>query len=413
MATRQPSRRSVNRRVKGFMADESGAIALIMAAALIALLGMGALAVDIGYMSSVQTNLKIAAEAGALAGAAALGSNTDWSSAATSILQQNGQSLTDCQVQRGYWSRVQQKFFPSAPLETPSPVDAIKVVANQKIQLSFATILGFNRDRDLTGTAVAVSRGASPYTFFVGDPIKYPNSDLTLSAWLTKVTGSVFSNDNVKVSGLGITITGTAAAVHDVNAGGWGVNIGTIQENAPPLPMPDYSSNVTSLNPTIYNGNTILSGNNISISNSIYVKATPGTGGRHGTPAQAGTLKISGVGINTTGTIMADSDITLDTIANSLTISGSNQAALYSLNGNITINTILFGDIGSSAIIYAPNGTVTVDAVGVGFQGSIIAGKGITINGLGMSFKGGYGITAIPGASGAFGGGGQGAALVQ
>jgi hypothetical protein len=56
---------------------------------------------------------------------------------------------------------------------------------------------------------------------------------------------------------------------------------------------------------------------------------------------------------------------------------------------------------------------VTVNAGGVGFQGSIIAGKGITINGLGMSFKGGYGIKAIPGASGAFGGGGQGAALVQ
>ncbi|MHB9075111.1 MAG: TadG family pilus assembly protein [Desulfobaccales bacterium] len=411
MAPRLPSRGKLNQRVKDFIAEESGAIALIMAAALVALLGMGALAIDYGYMASTQSDLKKAAEAGALAGAAALGNSKDWSAAATSILQKNGYLSSDFEVNKGSWSLVQQKYFTTAPSgENPSPVDAIQVVVAKSLELSFAPILGI-KSKALTGTSVAVPKGGAPYTLFVGDPVKYPTSDLTLSAWLTKVTGSVFSNDNVKVSGLGVTITGTAAAVHDVNASGWGVKIGTIKENATALPMPDYSSNIKSLNPEIYSGDQTFSANNMSIANSIYVQAKSGTGGRHGTPAQAGDVTINGIGISTTGAILADGDITITSAG--FTMNGANQMALYSLNGDITINAFIFNDTSSSAIIYAPNGTVTVKAIGAAFQGSIIAGKGITINGLGMSFQGGYGIKAIPGAGSAFGGGGQGASLVQ
>ena len=67
------------------MADESGALALVMALALVAFLGMAALAVDYGYMCVVQGELEKAAEAGALAGANALGSasNPNWSGGQT------------------------------------------------------------------------------------------------------------------------------------------------------------------------------------------------------------------------------------------------------------------------------------------------------------------------------------------
>lgn len=415
MTLRLPSRQDVNRRIKDFMVDESGAIALIMAAALVALLGIGALAVDIGYMSSVQDELKIAAEAGALAGAAALGNNTDWSAAANTILQKNGQSLADCQVKQGYWSLVQQKFLTTAPSENPSPVDAIKVVVAKNVQMSFAAILpGINSSQNVTGTAVAVPRGGSPYTLFVGDPVNYPSSDLNLNAWFTKVTGSVFSNDNVSISGWFDNITGAAVAHGKVTKSGLGISVGSTTNNAATLPMPDYSKNIIDIVPTAnkYSGNQTFSGNNMSIANSIYVQKKAASGkGRHSTPAEPGDVTINGIGISTTGAILADGDITVTSAG--FTMSGANQMALYSINGDITINAAIFSDVSSSAIIYAPNGKVTVNALGAAFQGSIIAAKGISIGGAFMTFKGGYGIKSIPGASGAFGGGGQGAALVQ
>ncbi|MFA4901375.1 MAG: pilus assembly protein TadG-related protein [Desulfobaccales bacterium] len=155
--------------VKGVIADDSGAIALIMAFALTAFLGMAALAVDYGYMSEVQSELKKAAEAGALAGANALAKNADWNTAATSIVQENqaaGKLLTDCQVLSGYWSLVQGKFFGAAPQETPAPVQAIQVVVPKDagnnggpLQLSFAPIFGINTT-NLSGTAVAIVKSS-------------------------------------------------------------------------------------------------------------------------------------------------------------------------------------------------------------------------------------------------------------
>jgi Flp pilus assembly protein TadG len=164
MAPRQLSRRDVNWRVKDFIADESGAIALVMAFVLVGFLGMGALAIDISYMSSVQNDLKKAAEAGALAGAAALGSSSspDWSkgqTAAEDIVTKNyavGQPLTDCQVDGGYWD-LSSKSFVANTTQTLSASQfwAIRVVVDKNVPLSFAPILGLN-NKDLTGTAVAM-----------------------------------------------------------------------------------------------------------------------------------------------------------------------------------------------------------------------------------------------------------------
>ena len=72
----------MNREARDFIINESGAVALIMALAIVALLGMAAVTVDYGYMSLVQNQLKNAAEAGALAGANAFGKNSPNSAAA-------------------------------------------------------------------------------------------------------------------------------------------------------------------------------------------------------------------------------------------------------------------------------------------------------------------------------------------
>jgi Flp pilus assembly protein TadG len=377
--------------VEGFIADESGAIALVMAFLLVAFLGLGALAVDIGCIASGQDDLKKAAEAGALAGAAALGCTKDWYSAATSILQKNG--LSGCEVQKGYWSLVQKKFLTTAPSETPSPVSAIRVVAARNVQLSFAPILGIN-SKDLTGTAVAVLRGGgSGYTLFSGN-------DLTISNFLGyfNINGSVFSNGNMKLTGFsigGINITGSAAAGNTITQK-YNVDIqGSTTNHAATLDMPDYSSNIMNMGYTTFKPgkkNSPLT----TINGNVYVD---------------GDVTINSALVNITGAVMAEGDINVTALGVGQYTSNDNQLALYSKNGDITITSIAFGD-NASSIIYAPNGKVTINSAVGDFHGAIIA-KEVQFGSMAMTLTGGFGYKSIPGATGGIFGGGRGAALVQ
>ena len=125
----------MKKRWQTFIADQSGAMAVMAALLMTVLLSAAALAVDYGYMAWVQGELQKAADAGALAGARVLGSdaNPDWSAgqaAATSIVQQNkaaGKLLTDCQVDYGYWSKLTHTLQSSSitPQKTDAP--AIRV----------------------------------------------------------------------------------------------------------------------------------------------------------------------------------------------------------------------------------------------------------------------------------------------
>jgi Flp pilus assembly protein TadG len=155
--------------------DQSGAIAVIIGLALIMLAGFSALAIDIGHLAWVQSELKKAAEAGALAGARTLvpyiagnPPQPDWSrfqAVATNTVKANyadGNQLTDCTVQPGYWSVVQRLFFTTAPAEIPPPVPGIQVVVAKKsgqnngpLQWLFAPVLGFSPTKDLSATSVA------------------------------------------------------------------------------------------------------------------------------------------------------------------------------------------------------------------------------------------------------------------
>ena len=115
----------MNQRWQTFISDQSGAMAVTVALLMVVLLSVAALAVDFGYMAWVKGELQKAADAGALAGARALVPYTgtplapNWAQAqtkATQTVQQNqaaGQSLTNCQVQTGYWSLNDQNYLQS------------------------------------------------------------------------------------------------------------------------------------------------------------------------------------------------------------------------------------------------------------------------------------------------------------
>ena len=64
--------RRIPRRWRSFLVDQDGAIGIVIALLLPVLLGFAGLAIDIGHLYVVNTQLKNAADAGALAGARGL-----------------------------------------------------------------------------------------------------------------------------------------------------------------------------------------------------------------------------------------------------------------------------------------------------------------------------------------------------
>ena len=163
------------------MVNESGVIAIVVALAMTALLGMAALAFDSWYVLVVQNQLQNAADAGALAGAKAFGekspnsaaAQTAATNAATAVVTTNywgNTQLTSCTLTPGYWSFVNSKFTsttdPTAtlPTETPPALWAVQVVVAKSagnnggpLSLLFAPIWGINTT-NLSGTAVAIAK---------------------------------------------------------------------------------------------------------------------------------------------------------------------------------------------------------------------------------------------------------------
>ena len=108
--------RQIPTRSSAFLVDQDGAMAIVIAVLFPILIGFAGLAVDIGHMYVVKSQLKNAADAGALSGARALvpysgsPSTPDWIAGrdkATLTVKLNhadNEPLTDCQVEWGYWS---------------------------------------------------------------------------------------------------------------------------------------------------------------------------------------------------------------------------------------------------------------------------------------------------------------------
>jgi Flp pilus assembly protein TadG len=178
-------------------------------------MGMAALVIDYGYMGMVQSELKKAAEAGALAGAQGLGSasNPNWSaaqSAAEDIVTENqaaGEQLTDCTVDGGYWD-LSSKSFDANTSKTPSSseVAAIRVIVAKTVQLSFAPILpGINSTQDLSGTAVAMTSPTAAAVTGGWGILEIGNGNVSIS-------GAVASNGSVGVNGNGkVTVSGSGS----------------------------------------------------------------------------------------------------------------------------------------------------------------------------------------------------------
>jgi hypothetical protein len=158
------------------ISDQSGAMAVMVALLMVVLLSAAALGIDYGYMAWVHSELKKAAEAGALAGAKALAPYTgapptpNWSQARTAATQTvllnrvDSQLLTDCTVNSGYWS-LTSKTLPLqstaiSPTARDVPAVQVRIIKSAglnggPIQMMFAPIFGVHTF-DLSAQAVAM-----------------------------------------------------------------------------------------------------------------------------------------------------------------------------------------------------------------------------------------------------------------
>ncbi len=176
---------SLRRRVK----EEKGATIILVAVSMVVLLGMAALAIDVGYLYVVRGELQNAADSGALAGAQVLylpdGTQVDTSETgaiptATAYVANNYSEQAAVQVQsvdRGHWNPATREFTANnitiAPPRLwdqttvelnndPNFINAVRVITTRKTlaatgkpeQPFFARILGAG-PIDVTASAVA------------------------------------------------------------------------------------------------------------------------------------------------------------------------------------------------------------------------------------------------------------------
>jgi hypothetical protein len=169
---------------------DKGALAVIAALGITVLLGMAALALDIGHLLSVKNELQSAADAGALAGSRALspylGNLPNWTqgqSTATYTIQHNkvdGVFLSNCQVEPGYWSLTGRVLQATGITPTNNDVPAIRVrvsrTAGQNggpVNLFFGPILGANTT-SVSAQAVAFISGIAGIPAGSGFPMATP-----------------------------------------------------------------------------------------------------------------------------------------------------------------------------------------------------------------------------------------------
>jgi Flp pilus assembly protein TadG len=166
----------IKTRLTGFRKDESGATAVVVALLIVALLGMGALAIDIGHICWVQNDLKKAAEAGALAGVRRLwpidlktdsnrvpntANATTWAlnTATTNKVEGVNLDASEVTVQVGRYDYATQLFNAGV-----SPANAVRVTTHRdNVQMFLAQIFGIF-SRNMTANATAIMDFAASFS---------------------------------------------------------------------------------------------------------------------------------------------------------------------------------------------------------------------------------------------------------
>lgn len=218
-----------------FHSDESGGIAVIVTIVLTAMFFMAALVLDIGHLSTVKSEVRKAAEAGAYAGARALGlpkDITDWNwdngkATAVAAVQQNAAdqlSLADftaTNVQVGYWdmswnARTAHDLLPSTITPVIGQVAAVKVTvaktqggsgSSAPVATTFSSMMGIS-SMGVQASAVAMISPPTKVPYPGCFPFALP-WDYVLNNWTNLKPFKVAANQHVDSGGQWTSFKGT------------------------------------------------------------------------------------------------------------------------------------------------------------------------------------------------------------
>jgi hypothetical protein len=265
---------------------------LLIAVAMLALLGLTAIAIDGGNVYRDRRQAQNAADNAALAAALAITQNQDWQQAASTRASQNGY-LND-----GVRSVV-EVYYP--PVEGPyaGNTEYVQVIITSHVSTYFASIVGVSQ---LTNRVQAVARARPPQALFNGNavvglaPTACKAVEFQGNAQMTITGSGLFVNSNCSCdqtaaffnnSGAGTLHVPYIQSVGCVKYKNGAVDAGNIQTGVqpllyppswlPPIPACDYTwnslSGSRSLQPGVHcvngdftiNANDVLTGNGVTI----------------------------------------------------------------------------------------------------------------------------------------------------
>ena len=378
-------------KIKKFLQNENGYVAVIVALSMTMILGFTAFVVDYGQMANKRRLLQNAADAAALAAAIELPADTGLAinrgrNAALSYAGANGVSDTGTNV----------------TVSHPSTSE-VKVEVKQQVPLSFAQVITGKKEAVVKASATAKkTEGSSDFKYAM-----FSGSGTSIGTTIywgdnSYVIGDMHSNSNMRVQNT--IITGTATAV--------GINYDEviITPHAPSVTPPDFAgflagkdivtlthAEVLSFAPNPWDIGYYSSGGKYVYSFHVdgildSILSAPQYSGKFVRIDGSLTLN-NGSGDLPYGNLIVSKDIVIN---GTYTGSGDpyppGMTCLISETGNITFNN----KIGKVAgLFYAPAGTVTLNGIETMMYGKIIADKIICNNGI--KIDGTYDISPILG----------------
>jgi Flp pilus assembly protein TadG len=265
---------------------------LLIAVAMLALLGLTAIAIDGGNVYRDRRQAQNAADNAALAAALAITQNQDWQQAASTRASQNGY-LNDSV------RSVVEVYYP--PVEGPyaGNTEYVQVIITSPVSTYFASIVGVSQ---LTNRVQAVARARPPQALFNGNavvglaPTACKAVEFQGNAQMTITGSGIFVNSNCSCnqtaaffnnSGAGTLHVPYIQSVGCVKYKDGAVDAGNIQTGVPPLPYPpswlppipacDYTwnslSGSRSLQPGVHcvNGNFTINANDVLTGNGVTI----------------------------------------------------------------------------------------------------------------------------------------------
>lgn len=354
---------------------KDGQTLVLMLAALGVIITMVAASLTVGTLYIAKTRLQNAVDAAALAGA--------------QVAAAAGQSS----LAPGEAQLIPQEV-PGAVGQLSLEPEQRLVAANARVTVpsTFAAVLGISHFT-VRSTALASYGPGAPFNYavFQGDP-HASDPSLTINGHDT-IIGSVHSNNNLDMTG-NLNISGSCGGAPTVTSTGNGACDGGFIQNAPQVPMPQWTpkqatpnnartygspSNPTGLTLTAQNdnsGNAIIYGNLVvtggaTISGNYLVYGNVTLDGHGGVSGAGGSITAYNGSITLNGDVSSSASTSAGIALATLSTTGHADSALDS----ITIN----GNGKVTGTLYAPNGQIRVNG-NVKIKGQVV-GYRVIING--------------------------------